>query len=236
MMSKFGAFLSCTLGLLILVAYPGSGRAQEPGTPKKGQEGHFELTLKTPSATKLSVSDLVRDRNLNPGFLYRVRTGGYLGFSEADWVDKLEFKVTNIPITTLDQYKKYSDILFAINEKLDRMTTILSSYDELSLRLMNICDRSRFPTLQSIDDNVHKQLTIYNKLQLLRQSVVNSMNKFVRERACRDKFADYQKSLNLYSQKLEELTTNFDRLNKRAVMLSRELAKGTGGRQSPKTK
>jgi hypothetical protein len=236
MMSKYVAFLSCTLGLLVLAAFPGRGWAQELAPPEKGREGHFEITLKTPTPTKLSVEELVRDRNLNPGNLYRVRTGGYLGFSENEWVDKIEFKVSDIPITSLDEYKKYSDILLTINEKIDHMTKTLSSYDQLALRLMNICDRSRFPSLQSMDENIAEQLAIYDKLLLLKESVVNSMNKFVRERGCRDKFADYQKSLNLYSRQLAELTKNFERLNKRAVTLSQELAKTATEQQNSPTK
>jgi hypothetical protein len=236
MMLKNVAFLSCTLGLLIVTASPGSALAQELAPQEKGREGHFELTLKTPTARKLAVDELVRDRNLNPGSLYRVRTGGYLGFSEAEWVDKIEFKVSDIPITSLDEYKKYSDILLAINEKIDHMTKTLSSYDQLALRLMNICDRSRFPTLQSMDENIAEQLAVIDKLLLLRESVVKSMNKFVNDRACRDKFADYQKSLNLYSRQLVELTKSVDRLNKRAVTLSQELAKTVTDQQAPVTK
>lgn len=238
MMTKKSVFLIYTLCVLALSVLPGSANAQqEPAAPpEKGREGYFEITLKTPSATKLSVEELVRDRDLNPGALYRVRAGGYLAFDEADWIDKIEFKVADIPVVDLDEYKKYSDILYTINERIDRMKKTVGSYDQLALRLMNICDRSRFPSLQSMDENIVEQLAVYDKLVLLREMVVMSMNKFIRERGCRDKFADYQKSLNLYARQLSELVKNVDRLNKRAATLSQELTKPPTEQQAPLSK
>ncbi|HMK36635.1 MAG TPA: hypothetical protein VK463_16295, partial [Desulfomonilaceae bacterium] len=223
MMTKKYILLSCFICILILSAWSANVKAQDTNA-EKSREGYFEITLKTPVPTKLNVEELVRDRDLNPGSLFRVKTGGYLSFNETEWVDKIEFRVADIPVTNLDEYKKYSDILFTINERIDQMKRTLASYDQLALRLMNLCDRSRFPTLQSMDDNIGEQLAMYDKLLLMRDLVVNSMNKFVRERGCRDKFADYQRSLNLYARQLSELTRNIDRLNKRAITLSQELA------------
>jgi hypothetical protein len=227
MMTRKSVFLIYTFCILIIFALSGNVSAQEEAapSPELAREGYFEITLKTPTPTKLNVEELVRDRDLNPGALYRVRAGGYLAFDEADWVDKIEFKVADIPVVELEEYKKYSDILFTINDRIDRMKKTLGSYDQLALRLMNICDRSRFPTLQSMDENIAEQLAVYDKLVLLKEMVVMSMNKFIRERGCRDKFADYQKSLNLYARQLAELVKNVDRLNKRAATLSQELTK-----------
>ncbi len=54
---------------------------------EKTRDGLYEVTLKSlePARTMI-VDELVRDRDLNPGALYRVRTGGYLAFDETEWV------------------------------------------------------------------------------------------------------------------------------------------------------
>ena len=100
----------------------------------------------------------------------------------------------------------------------------------LALRLMNICDKSRFPTLQAIDENIVQQLTVYQKLLLLRELVVNSLNRFVRDRSCVDRHAEYQKTLELYSKRLAELSQNYDRLSRRVMQLAQDL-KSTAGEQ-----
>ncbi len=65
----------------------------------------------------------------------------------------------------------------------------------MALHLMNICDRKRFSDLQGIDENIIEYLTAYKKLEILRALAVNSLNKFVKERSCRDQFADFSKTL-----------------------------------------
>lgn len=219
---KKTVFLASLLCLLALTWLPCRLAAQEPGPPEKVRDGLFEITLKTPEKRTIVVDEIVRDRDLNPGAIYRVKTGGYLAFDESEWVDKIEFKVFDRPVTQLAPYKRFAELLVDINEKVSGIKQMLGSYDQLAFRLMNICDKSRFPSLQSIDDNIVQQLTIYKKLILLRSLVINSLNRFVRDRSCIDRYAEYQKSLNLYSQQLMELGKNYERLTRRALSLAQE--------------
>ncbi len=176
------------------------------------------------------VDELVRDRNLNPGALFRVKTGGYLSFDESEWVDKIEFKVFYRPVTELPQYKRFGELIVDINNKISGIMDVLGRYDQLALRMMNICDKSRFPTLQAIDENIVQQLTVYQKLVLLRELAVNSLNRFIRDRSCVDRHAEYQKTLELYSKRLIELSQNYDRLSRRVMQLAQDL-KATAGEQ-----
>jgi hypothetical protein len=203
---------------------------QEVAAPEKVQEGRYEITTRTPDHRKIRVGELVpqsteliRDRELDPSAIFRVMTGVYLAFNEADWVDKIEFKVFDKPVTAFEPYKRFAELLVDINEKIWAIKQTLGSYDQLAFRLMNICDKSRFPTLQSIDDNIIQQLTIYKRLLLLRALVTDSLNRFVKERSCVDRYADYQKSLNLYSQQLLELSRNYERLTRKALQLAQEV-------------
>ena len=107
-----------------------------------------------------------RDRDLDPAALYRVKVGGYFSFDESEWVDKIEFKLFDRPVTELPQYRRYSELLSEINQKLWELKQQFDSYDLLALRMMNLCDETRFPTLQSIDENVLQQLAVYKKLVL----------------------------------------------------------------------
>jgi len=212
-----------SLCLLALTLLPCAAYSQETAPPEKVRDGRFEITLKTPDHRRIIVDELVRDRDLNPASIYRVSTGGYMAFDESEWVDKIEFKVFDRPVTQLEPYKKFAELLVDINEKIWAIKQTLGSYDQLAFRMMNICDKSRFPNLQSIDDNIVQQLTIYKRLLLLRALVTNSLNRFVRDRSCIDRYADYQKSLNLYSQQLSELSRNFERLTRKALQLAQEV-------------
>jgi hypothetical protein len=160
-----------------------------PAGQEKARDGIFEITLKTPEKTKMVTDELVRDRDLDPSALYRVKTGGYLAFDENEWVDKIEFKLFDKPVVELPQYKRYSELLSDINQKIWEIKQQLDRYDLLALRMMNMCDRSKFPTLQSIDENVLQQLTVYKKLVLLRALVVNSLDRLLTERSCVDRYA-----------------------------------------------
>jgi hypothetical protein len=217
-------FLASLLCLLALTWMPGRVAAQDAGPSEKVRDGMFEITLKTPDKRTVVVDEIIRDRDLNPGAIYRVKAGGYLAFEESEWVDKIEFKVFDRPVTELAPYKRFAELLVDINEKIWGIKQILGSYDQLAFRLMNICDKSRFPTLQSIDDNIVQQLTIYKKLILLRSLVINSLNRFVRDRSCIDRYGEYQKSLGLYGQQLMELGKNYERLTRRALTLAQEPA------------
>ena len=235
MMSNKAGFLICSLSFFIVACLPALvGAQEEMRPPEKTRDGLFEITLKSLEPRTMIVDELVRDRDLNPGALYRVKTGGYLAFDEAEWVDKIEFKVFDRPVTELPQYKRFSELLVDINNKISGIKDVLGKYDQLALRLMNICDKSRFPTLQAIDENIVQQLTVHQKLLLLRDLVVNSLNRFVRDRSCVNRQAEYQKTLELYSRQLAELSQNYDRLNRRGMQLAQDL-KSTAG-EPPESK
>jgi hypothetical protein len=236
MMSNKAGFLICSLSFLIVACMPALVSAQEEMRPgAKTRDGSFEITLKTAGpALKLRESELVRDRGLDPLALYRVRTGGYIAFDESEFVEKIEFKVFLKEVTEFTDYRKVTAILVDINNKMTEIRNALDSYDQLALRLMNICDKSRFPSLQAIDENIVQQLTVYQKLLLLRDLVVNSLNRFVRDRSCEDRRAEYQKSLELYTRQLADLSQNYDRLNRRGIQLAQDL-KSTAG-EPPESK
>lgn len=217
-MNSRAALAICTA--IILTALVGTAWAQQqvmPSEPERTREGVYEITLKTPDSRKIIVDELVRDRDLNPRALFRVKTGGYLAFEDDEWVDKLEFKVFDIPVTSMPQYQKFTNILVGINDKIWSIKRLLQEYDEISLRLMNICDRTRFPSLKAIDENIEQQLSIYKRLLVLRALIVNSMNRFVADRSCVDKFAQYKKNLERYSKRLTQLCKNFDRLKRKTL-------------------
>ncbi|MEJ2718422.1 MAG: hypothetical protein P8182_15020 [Deltaproteobacteria bacterium] len=205
---------ACSLGIAGM--FPFNAQGQQP-KEEKIRDGVFEITLKTPDSRRIIVDELVRDRDLDPNYLYRVRTGGYLGFDEAEWVDKIEFKVFDIPVTEMPEYKKFANILSDINKNVWAIKEVLRGYNELSFRLMKICDKSKFPTMQSIDDNIAQQLSIYRQLLLLRSLVVNALERFVTDRSCVDRYAQYQKDLRIYTRRLTNLCKDFDRLRTKAL-------------------
>jgi len=215
-------FLVAFLCLTVAAAVPAVAQTEPAKSPQKTRDGVFQVTLKTPDSRKMTVDELVRDRDLNPGSLYRVTTGGYLGFDEAEWVDKIEFKVFDLPVTDMPQYKRFAELLSEINDRAWQVKETLSRYDILALRLMDICDRSRFSSLQAIDENVAQQLLMYKRLTLLRALVVNALNRFVRDRSCRDLYSEYQKTLDIYSKQLGELSKNFELMTRRALALSKD--------------
>ncbi len=220
---KIGVFLTFAVACFV-VAFPPVIPGQGFRSPDRPREGVFEITLKDPEARKMRTEDeLVRDRDLNPRSLFRVKAGGYLGFDETEWVDKIEFRVFDKPLSELPEFRAFGGLLDDINVKLWAINHMLGSYDLVALRLMNICDRSRFSSLQAIDDNIAQQLLVHKKLELLKQLVVNSLNRFVRERSCRDPYVEYQKTLELYSRRLNELTENYESLYRRAMTLSQQV-------------
>lgn len=218
-------FLTVLVGLLA-AAVPLQAAGPESARPSsdKTRDGVFQITLKSPDVRKMTADELVRDRDLNPGALYRVKTGGYLGFEEGEWVDKIEFKPFDLPVTEMPQYKKYAELMAEINERIWNLKETLAKYDLLALRLMDICDRTRFPSLQSIDENISQQLLIYKRLVLLRALVVNALNRFIKDRSCRDLYTDYQKTLEIYIRQLTELAKNYELLSRRAIALSKDVS------------
>jgi hypothetical protein len=210
------AVVICACSLWIAGVFPFNAQGQQP-TEEKIRDGVYEITLKTPDSKKIIVDELIRDRDLDPNYLYRVRTGGFLGFDEAEWVDKIEFKVFDIPVTEMPDYKKFASILSDINRNVWDIKDVLRGYNELSIRLMNICDKSKFPTLQSIDDNIAQQLSIYRQLLVLRSLVVNALDRFIRDRSCVDRYAQYQKDVRIYTKRLTNLCKDYDRLRTKAL-------------------
>lgn len=200
--------------------------AQMIGPQAEVRDGEFVITAKGPEKVQMRFDELVRDRDMDPSALYRVKTGGYLAFDESEWVDKIEFKLFEKPVTELPQYRRYAELLKDINEQVASINAVLSKYDLLALRLMNMCDRSRFPNLHAVDENILQQLTAYRKLVLLRALVVNSMSKLVAERACPEKIAQYQRTLDIYARQMTELSKSQSLMTRRALSLSAESEAG----------
>jgi hypothetical protein len=221
------------LGITVLVPCPGwtqrgplERAPSEKPEAERARDGIYEITLKTPDSRRIMVDELVRDREINSKALFRVRTGGYLSFDESDWVDKIEFKIFDIPITQIPQYKEFASILTDINTRIWDIKQMLDRYNQLSLRLMNICDKTMFPTLQSIDENIAQQLSIYQKLLLLRALIVNALDRFVRDRSCVDRYDQFKADLVIYTKRLTELCRDYDRLSRKALEAA-QIAKPT---------
>jgi hypothetical protein len=221
--------------LLTGVGSAGPAAAKETDTGKI-RDGVYELTLKTGDAKRIMLDELTRDRDLNPDALYRVTTSGYLGFNESDWVEKLEFKVFDIPVTAMPEYKKLANVLADINEKISSIRQALRNYNQISLRLMKVCDKSLFPTLRSMDDNISQQLIVYRQLKALRELVANSLDRLVRKRSCVDRFARYDRDLSIYTKRLTNLCKDFDRLKKKAVDRSEDAGASPKDKKSEKKK
>ncbi|MEW6349557.1 MAG: hypothetical protein AB1646_10885 [Thermodesulfobacteriota bacterium] len=197
------------------------GAAPEP-VADKPRDGVYEITLKTPDSKKITLDEMMRDRDLNPGALFRVKTGGYISFDEADWVDKIEFKVFDIPVQAMPEYRKFARILVDINLNLIRISEALGRHDQLAFRLMNLCDKSAFTDLKAIDENIVQQLEIYRRLVLLRALVVNSLNRFVRDRSCVDKYKEYSDDLKRYKEQLTRFSRDYEALKERALATALE--------------
>ncbi len=198
-------------------------RAQAPMTERQ-QEGRFEITLRSPERKKIAVDQLVRDRDLDAGSIYRVKTGGYLGFDESIWVDRIEFRVFDIPVTEMPEYREFTKLLVDINKRIWSIKNVLQRYDGVSFRLMNICDKSKFDGLRDIDQTIAQQLSIYKRLNLLRALVVNSLNRFVRDRSCVDRHARYEEELRVYTRRLTNLCDDYDRLKRKTLATAKKLS------------
>ncbi len=218
------------LPLVVVVAFSVLAMAQEDRVatpqlqaPEAVRDGEFVITVKNGEKAQIRFDELVRDRDLDPSALYRVKTGGYLAFDEAEWVDKIEFKLFEKPVTELPQYRRYAELLKDINDQVAGINAVLAKYDLLALRLMNMCDKSRFPNLNAVDENILQQLTVYRKLVLLRALVANSMNRLVAEQACPEKIAQYSKTLEIYARQMTELGKGQELITKRALALTGEV-------------
>lgn len=198
--------------LLCFAAPPVPAQKEE-----KRRDGVFEVLIKDGNGRRMAVEELVRDRDLNPANLYRVKTGGYLGFEEADWVDRLQFRVFDRPVTEMTEYHRFADLLVEINSRIWAIRETLDRYDLAALSLMNVGDRQEFASLQAIDDNIHRQLEVYRKLILLKALTVNALNRVIKDRSARDVYADYRKTLERYSNQLTDLTKNYNILSRRVM-------------------
>ncbi len=205
------------LSILLAAGLAPDTGAQAPPVQEEVADGVFELTLKTPDRKTIVVDKLVRDQDLDPQSLFRVKTSGYLGFTESEWVDSVQFKVFDIPVTEMPDYKEFAELLVRINKKIWDIRGMLQQYNQRALRLMRICEQSEFSNLKDIDSHIVPQLAIYRELMLLRALVVNSMDRFVAQRSCVDRFNQYKTDLKMYTQRLTGLCQEFDRLKKKAL-------------------
>jgi hypothetical protein len=234
-MRRTTLFLLSSLCIIVLAAplccfaAPPAGQKEE-----KKRDGIFEILLKDGNGKRMTVEELVRDRDLNPGYLYRVKTGGYLGFEEADWVEKLEFKVFDRPVTEMNEYRRFADLLVEINSRIWAIRETLDRYDLAALSLMNVGERHEFASLQAIDDNIHRQLEVYRKLILLKALTVNALNRVIKDRSARDVYADYKKTLDRYAAQLTELTKNYNLLSRRVTAVVKASSESSS-RQRPAT-
>ncbi len=226
------------IGLICLLMLSNQCLAAEGGEDKDREnerDGYFELTLKTPDSKKITIPDVVRDRDLNPKAIFRRKTGGYISFEDADWIDRIEFKVSPIPVHTMPEYRKFARVLVDINQNLSRISDSLTWHDKFSMRLMNLCDKSAFNDLKAIDQNIVQQLEIYRSLILLRALVVNSLNRFVKDRSCVDKYKEYSDQLNRAKKDLTEICGRYEALKDRALStaLEKERPGDKSGQQDP---
>ncbi len=233
------AFVSLIVALVFVATCLHGAWAQPPGpAPERISDGVYELTLKTPDRRKIVVDKIIRDRDLDANGIFRVKTGGYMAFRENDWVDEVEFRVFDVPLTAHPQYRKFANLLVDINRKASAINETLRKYDEFAFRLMNICGKRQFKKLTEIDQNIIQQLAIYQRLVLLRSLTANSLERLVRERSCVDRFARYKSDLDIYSKQLTRLCKDYDRLQKKALEVSDDARKGGGDvshKQSDKT-
>lgn len=221
---------------LVLLAAPLCCIAAPPAPSQKEErkrDGMFEILLKDGNGRRMTVEELVRDRDLNPANLYRVKTGGYLGFEEAEWVDKLEFKVFDRPVTEMTEYRRFADLLVEINSRIWSIREALDRYDLAALSLMNVGERHEFASLQAIDDNIHRQLDVYRKLILLKALTVNALNRVIKDKSVRDVYSDYKKTLDRYVAQLTELTKNYNILSRRVMAVVKAGSESTTGKQRP---
>ena len=196
----------------------GTTSAKAQGAPQEETvDGVYQLILNTDDRRVVTMDRLLRDRDLDAGAIYRVSTSGYLAFDEREWVKRIEFKVFDLPVTKLPEYKQFTETLVEINKRLWSIKLVLRSYDELALRLMNLCNKSEYDDLRQIDHNITQQLSIYRNLLLLRALVVNALERFVGERSCVDKFSQYRKDLTEATKRLTDLCRNYKRLERKAI-------------------
>ncbi|AFM27040.1 hypothetical protein Desti_4408 [Desulfomonile tiedjei DSM 6799] len=71
MMRNVQVVLFITVVLGLVTAFPASA---QQASQEKAREGYYEITLRTPDKRKIIVDELVRDRDLDPASLYRVKT------------------------------------------------------------------------------------------------------------------------------------------------------------------
>jgi hypothetical protein len=222
-------FLICACWNLWGVSPSFSQVAQEgPGSQQVSQskikDGYFEITLDTPSERKIIAEELVRDRDLNPAALFRVSSGGYLSFDDQDWVKDINFKIYEVPVTELPHYKRFAQLLQEINDHLGSLNHAFRAYDQVALRLVN--HRPGFNDVESTDDIIKEYLTSYLKLVRLKQLIVHSLDRFVKERSVVTQFGEYNRILDRYRDELDRITRTDESLMRRGQSLSQSVKAG----------
>jgi hypothetical protein len=220
------AFLICACWDLWGVCPAFSQLAQEgPGAQQvsqgKPKDGYFEITLDSPTERKIIAEELVRDRDLNPGALFRVSSGGYLSFDDQDWVKEINFKIYEVPVTELPHYKRFAQLLQELNDHLGSLNHAVRAYDQVALRLVN--HRPGFNDVESTDDLIKQYLTSYVKLERLKQLIVHSLDRFVKERSVVTQFGEYNRILDRYKDELDRITRTDESLIRRGQALSQSV-------------
>lgn len=223
------------LCLVLLAASDGFCQQQgSSGSTEAEEEGRFEIILKSQPPKTIRVDSLMLDRDQDKILgdtgrvdqderrFYRVEPGGYLGFKESEWVDKLSFRAFSRPVTEMPMYKEYAELLAAITTTIFQFKQTLGAYDQFALRLVQVCDDSRFKSVQDIDNRIRDQLNAYSSLEKLRQNVLVSLKTFTETGACKDLVRDYEKSLNQSIQELSELSKKRHLIENRVNQMEKE--------------
>lgn len=204
------------------------GVQEGPGSQQVSQskikDGYFEITLDTPTSTKIVAEELVRDRDLNPGALFRVSSGGYLSFDDQDWVKEINFKIYEVPVTELPHYKRFAQLLQELNDHLGNLNHAFRAYDQVALRLVN--HRPGFNDIEATDGIIKEYLTSYLKLERLKQLIVHSLDRFVKERSVVTQFGEYNRILDRYREELDRITRSDESLMRRGLSLSQSVKTG----------
>jgi hypothetical protein len=169
------------------------------------------------------VEEIIRDRDLDPNAIFRVRLGGYLAFDERDWVKDIEFKVFDVPVTELPQYRAYAGLLQQVNETIWSLKSSMSRFNMLAMRLLNVGGHRRFKNIDEVDATVKEQLLVHDRLQELKSQLTGCLNRYVQERTVTGQYTRYLQSLDTFlrgfQEQFERLKSDVESLNRRITLL-----------------
>ncbi len=217
-MRKLALHLSLSAIVTILFASHGFSQGSEIRPTDRDRDGYFEITLRSPENPKLMVEEIIRDRDLDPNAIFRVRLGGYLAFDQRDWVKDIEFKVFDVPVTELPLYRTYADLLQQVNVILSNLKVRMTNFDMVSMRLLNVEGHRRFKNMEEIDSVIKDQLLLNNRLQMLKSDLIRNLNEYVQKRTVEGQHERYLKNLDAFVREFKEQA---DRLNAEIERLER---------------